>query len=187
MYMNNKYYSLKEQLQNIKNRCSKTYENSLLYQKEILDFKGIANLQEQYQFINQEISNIRLNFQENNYSHLFSSLNEIYNNFLAYDIKLNEFATTLRSASNLTYDNFLLEFNTNVRNASRYLDSAKNHLDSYNRYNYTLSNLAVNDPNYNDIKNKKATCYNNFYLEINKVPIIFEDLESLLKKGLKKI
>lgn len=51
MYMNNKYYSLKEQLQNIKNRCSKTYENSLLYQKEILDFKGIANLQEQYQFI----------------------------------------------------------------------------------------------------------------------------------------
>ena len=84
MYMNNKYYSLKEQLQNIKNRCSKTYENSLLYQKEILDFKGIANLQEQYQFINQEISNIRLNFQENNYSHLFSSLNEIYNNFMFY-------------------------------------------------------------------------------------------------------
>ncbi len=185
--MNNKYYSLKEQLQNIKNRCSKTYENSLLYQKEILDFKGIANLQEQYQFINQKINSIRLNFQENNYSHLFSSLNEIYNNFHTYDIKLNEFATTLRSASNLTYDNFLLEFNTNVLNASRYLDSAKNHLDSYNCYNYTLSNLAVNDPNYNDIKNKKATCYNNFYLEINKVPIIFEDLESLLKKGLEKI
>ena len=40
---------------------------------------------------------------------------------------------------------------------------------------------------YNDIKNKKATCYGNFYLEINKVPIIFEDLESLLKKGLEKI
>ena len=186
--MNNKYNSLKEQLSSIKNRCSSVFEDSLLYQIEKIDFfKHVDKLLDEYEFIRDILKNIHQKFSEKNFPNIFLKLTAINNKIYSYDTELNEFKEKLQESTAITYDNFRLEFNNYISSANNYLSNAKKYLDNYNRYSYTLSSLMETDPNYYNIKTKKEIAKNNFYLKINKLPTILENLEILLKKGLEKI
>ncbi len=186
--MNTKYNSYLINLNNLSNLRSLTYEDSLLYQKEVLDYATyLDKLNDNYFNILIKISNIKNKYSENNFVNIFENLKLINTDISVYNDQLTEFKEKINTASKAHYDDLTSRFNTNLNEAKSLLGQAKNYLDNYNRYSYSLSSLNPNAENYSLILSKKNETKNNFYDKINTLPSLLTKLEEILNKGLKKM
>ena len=172
-------------LQELINSKADTYEESILYQIEIVDYNLLlGKIEASYDEILKKFYNIKNKYSEKNFPNIFNDLNSIDSIVNYYNERLFEYKEEIYKASSLNYDNLVLEFQNNVNLVNQKLADAKGYLDNYNRYSYQLKELSIDDVNYDTINNKKNGAKNNFYDVIRDIPTYLNNLEELLIEGL---
>ena len=183
--MNRQYNNYLNRLQELINSKADTYEESILYQIEIVDYNLLlGKIEASYDEILKKIYNIKNKYSEKNFPNIFNDLNSIGSIVNYYNERLFEYKEEIYKASSLNYDNLVLEFQNNVNLVNQKLADAKGYLDNYNRYSYQLKELSIDDVNYDTINNKKNGAKNNFYDVIRDIPTYLNNLEELLIEGL---
>ncbi len=183
--MNRQYNNYLNRLQELINSKADTYEESILYQIEIVDYNLLlGKIEASYDEILKKFYNIKNKYSEKNFPNIFNDLNSIDSIVNYYNERLFEYKEEIYKASSLNYDNLVLEFQNNVNLVNQKLADAKGYLDNYNRYSYQLKELSIDDVNYDTINNKKNGAKNNFYDVIRDIPTYLNNLEELLIEGL---
>lgn len=183
--MNRQYNNYLNRLQELINSKADTYEESILYQIEIVDYNLLlGKIEASYDEILKKFYNIKNKYSEKNFPNIFNDLNSIGSIVNYYNERLFEYKEEIYKASSLNYDNLVLEFQNNVNLVNQKLADAKGYLDNYNRYSYQLKELSIDDVNYDTINNKKNGAKNNFYDVIRDIPTYLNNLEELLIEGL---
>lgn len=183
--MNRQYNNYLNRLQELINSKADTYEESILYQIEIVDYNLLLRkIEASYDEILKKFYNIKNKYSEKNFPNIFNDLNSIGSIVNYYNERLFEYKEEIYKASSLNYDNLVLEFQNNVNLVNQKLADAKGYLDNYNRYSYQLKELSIDDVNYDTINNKKNGAKNNFYDVIRDIPTYLNNLEELLIEGL---
>lgn len=183
--MNRQYNNYLNRLQELINSKADTYEESILYQIEIVDYNLLlGKIEASYDEILKKFYNIKNKYSEKNFPNIFNDLNSIDSIVNYYNERLFEYKEEIYKASSLNYDNLVLEFQNNVNFVNQKLADAKGYLDNYNRYSYQLKELSIDDVNYDTINNKKNGAKNNFYDVIRDIPTYLNNLEELLIEGL---
>ena len=183
--MNRQYNNYLNRLQELINSKADTYEESILYQIEIVDYNLLlGKIEASYDEILKKFYNIKNKYSEKNFPNIFNDLNSIGSIVNYYNERLFEYKEEIYKASSLNYDNLVLEFQNNVNLVNQKLADAKGYLDNYNRYSYQLKELSIDDVNYDTINNKKNGAKNNFYDVIRDIPTYLNNLEELLIQGL---
>ena len=183
--MNRQYNNYLNRLQELINSKADTYEESILYQIEIVDYNLLlGKIEASYDEILKKFYNIKNKYSEKNFPNIFNDLNSIGSIVNYYNERLFEYKEEIYKASSLNYDNLVLEFQNNVNLVNQKLADAKSYLDNYNRYSYQLKELSIDDVNYDTINNKKNRAKNNFYDVIRDIPTYLNNLEELLIEGL---
>ena len=183
--MNRQYNNYLKRLQELINSKADTYEESILYQIEIVDYNLLlGKIEASYDEILKKFYNIKNKYSEKNFPNIFNDLNSIGSIVNYYNERLFEYKEEIYKASSLNYDNLVLEFQNNVNLVNQKLADAKSYLDNYNRYSYQLKELSIDDVNYDTINNKKNRAKNNFYDVIRDIPTYLNNLEELLIEGL---
>lgn len=183
--MNRQYNNYLNRLQELINSKADTYEESILYQIEIVDYNLLlGKIEASYDEILKKFYNIKNKYSEKNFPNIFNDLNSIGSIVNYYSERLFEYKEEIYKASSLNYDNLVLEFQNNVNLVNQKLADAKGYLDNYNRYSYQLKELSIDDVNYDTINNKKNGAKNNFYDVIRDIPTYLNNLEELLIEGL---
>lgn len=183
--MNRQYNNYLNRLQELINSKADTYEESILYQIEIVDYNLLlGKIEASYDEILKKFYNIKNKYSEKNFPNIFNDLNSIDSIVNYYNERLFEYKEEIYKASSLNYDNLVLEFQNNVNLVNQKLADAKGYLDNYNRYSYQLKELSIDDVNYDTINNKKNGAKNNFYDVIRDIPTYLNNLEELLIQGL---
>ena len=183
--MNRQYNNYLNRLQELINSKADTYEESILYQIEIVDYNLLlGKIEASYDEILKKFYNIKNKYSEKNFPNIFNDLNSIGSIVNYYNERLFEYKEEIYKASSLNYDNLVLEFQNNINLVNQKLADAKGYLDNYNRYSYQLKELSIDDVNYDTINNKKNGAKNNFYDVIRDIPTYLNNLEELLIEGL---
>lgn len=183
--MNRQYNNYLNRLQELINSKADTYEESILYQIEIVDYNLLlGKIEASYDEFLKKFYNIKNKYSEKNFPNIFNDLNSIGSIVNYYNERLFEYKEEIYKASSLNYDNLVLEFQNNVNLVNQKLADAKGYLDNYNRYSYQLKELSIDDVNYDTINNKKNGAKNNFYDVIRDIPTYLNNLEELLIEGL---
>ena len=183
--MNRQYNNYLNRLQELINSKADTYEESILYQIEIVDYNLLlGKIEASYDEILKKFYNIKNKYSEKNFPNIFNDLNSIGSIVNYYNERLFEYKEEIYKTSSLNYDNLVLEFQNNVNLVNQKLADAKGYLDNYNRYSYQLKELSIDDVNYDTINNKKNGAKNNFYDVIRDIPTYLNNLEELLIEGL---
>lgn len=183
--MNRQYNNYLNRLQELINSKADTYEESILYQIEIVDYNLLlGKIEASYDEFLKKFYNIKNKYSEKNFPNIFNDLNSIGSIVNYYNERLFEYKEEIYKASSLNYDNLVLEFQNNVNLVNQKLADAKSYLDNYNRYSYQLKELSIDDVNYDTINNKKNGAKNNFYDVIRDIPTYLNNLEELLIEGL---
>lgn len=183
--MNRQYNNYLNRLQELINSKADTYEESILYQIEIVDYNLLlGKIEASYDEFLKKFYNIKNKYSEKNFPNIFNDLNSIGSIVNYYNERLFEYKEEIYKVSSLNYDNLVLEFQNNVNLVNQKLADAKGYLDNYNRYSYQLKELSIDDVNYDTINNKKNGAKNNFYDVIRDIPTYLNNLEELLIEGL---
>ena len=185
--MNIQYNLLKKEFEIIKMQLSSSFENSILYQKEVIDFlKNLNTLSANYSEIVKYISSLNTKYEEKNYSKVFSNLDEVKTNLNNLSIAMEPINEKIKNASNLTYNNLLTEFKNKENIIQNKLQILKKSIDDYDKILIALKTIDINDINYSIKNNTKAHLENQINDYIRNIKNSFLLLKKLLNKGLKR-
>ena len=186
--MNGKYNTLLNKLNEIINNKASSFESSLLYQNEVINFlKDVNNLNAKYSNILANIFNLKNSHSESSYQKIFSLTNSTISKFNKLSDDLTIIKTKIINSSNDTYTEFDFNFQLASNTAKNLLSTAKNHIDSYNRLNYEIRNLKIDDPNYSSKLSSRRNHLSQAENNLNSASRTISNLEELLNKGLKKV
>ena len=185
--MNYKYYKITNELSNLKGQVASSFENSKLYQKEIINFNGcLSNFLFQYNTIKNDINAINNKCDKNNFKKTFSSLSYVTTRINTLENIINDIIDKVANGSEITYQDLLSDFNKTYEKAINQADALKNKIDNYLRCNNELRSMEINNPDYDTILNQKNSYLNTINKLEKNINIYITKLQELLDKGLIK-
>lgn len=188
--MNSEYQQLMSELNTIKSQKARTFENSLLYQKEIITFLGeVAKLNERYTSVSNSLSSIQTKFDQTRYVNTFENINYAASELQGIISKISSVDSMIRKGSKATYNELDSEFNSLYDTTLDVLDSALSSLKNYEIVNQRLHSLNYHNVNYNstysELSDQRSQYENAFHNYISQAKANMQTLAELLEKGVK--
>ena len=188
--MNSEYQQLMSELNTIKSQKARTFENSLLYQKEIITFLGeVAKLNERYTSVSNSLSSIQTKFDQTRYVNTFENINYVASELQGIISKISSVDSMIRKGSKTTYNELDSEFNSLYDATLDMLDSALSSLKNYEIVNQRLHSLNYHNVNYNstysELSDQRSQYENAFHNYISQAKASMQTLAELLEKGVK--